>query len=372
MNNRIEIAIIGAGLAGLTAAIHLARQGFSVTLFEKNNFPKHKVCGEFISNEVWDYLKTLDLDIESLHPTKINKTLLSTGSGAAIKTNLPLGGFGISRYTLDRYLYQTCLKLGVKIIPSTVVDVLYTDENFIIKTEEGTVYESKIALGSFGKRSNLDLQLKRNFITKKSPWLAVKAHYKLDFPADVVSLHNFEGGYCGVSKVENDTVNICYLVRYETFKKYKNITEFQEMVLSKNPKLKIIFENASLLFDKPLTIGQISFENKPKIENHMLMIGDAAGLIHPLCGNGMAMAIHSAKIASELITDFLHQKISRNQLERNYVNQWNTTFKSRVQFGRLLSRLLLNDWASKIVMKSLLIFPFVLPFIIKKTHGKPI
>ena len=71
--------------------------------------------------------------------------------------------------------------------------------------------KSKIVLGAFGKRSTIDQKMQRKFIKQKSPWLAVKGHYKGNFPNDVVGLHNFKGGYCGVSKVENDLVNICYL-----------------------------------------------------------------------------------------------------------------------------------------------------------------
>ena len=104
----------------------------------------------------------------------------------------------------------------------------------------------------------------------------------------------------------------------------------------------------------------------------MLMLGDAAGLIHPLCGNGMAMAIHSAKIANDLVDDFLQNKISRATMESNYISIWNKTFKKRLQFGKLLSKLLLNSYLSKITMKLLIVFPFLLPIIIKKTHGKPI
>ncbi|MCG9793297.1 NAD(P)/FAD-dependent oxidoreductase [Flavobacterium algicola] len=372
MEHTNGIVIIGAGLSGMTSAIHLLTQGFSVTVLEKNSFPKHKVCGEFISNEVWSYLNLLDLDIESLNPTKINSTFLSTPSGRSIETNLPLGGFGISRYTLDYYLYQKVQELGGVVIQSNVTDVLFSNDQFVLTTDDNQNYTAKVVLGSFGKRSNLDLQLNRDFIKKKSPWLAVKAHYALDLPADVVMLHNFEGGYCGVSKVEDDKVNICYLVRYSSFKKYKDIADFQENVMATNPHLKTIFKNSKMIFEKPLTISQISFEDKPKIENHMIMIGDAAGMIHPLCGNGMAIAIHSAKIASELTIRFLQNKITRIQFESQYVSRWNKTFRARIQFGKFLSKILLNERLSKLVMKSLIAFPFLLPFIIKKTHGKPV
>jgi hypothetical protein len=111
------------------------------------------------------------------------------------------------------------------------------------------------------ERSNLDVKLERNFIQKNFQLAWVKAHYKLDFPDDLVGLHHFKGGYCGVSKIENNLVNICYLANYETFKQYKSISDYENHVLSQNPYLKEIFANASLQFDKPLTI-QVSFEEK--------------------------------------------------------------------------------------------------------------
>lgn len=372
MNSSSQIAIIGGGLAGLTAAIHLCKAGKSVVLFEKNTYPKHKVCGEFISNEVLSYLKELGLNIDSLHPKQIKKTSISIQSGKSIAAILPLGGFGVSRYQLDNYLCQKAIESGCRIIHQQVNDVEFLNDNFTIQTENEEKFQTKVVLGAFGKRSNLDVKLQRDFIQKKSPWLAVKAHYKGNFHDDLVELHNFDGGYCGVSKVENDIINICYLAKYESFKKEKDISSFQLNVLNKNPKLKAIFDNSEPLFEKPLTISQISFETKKHVENHILMLGDTAGLIHPLSGNGMAMAIHSAKIASECSIDFLNRKINRNELEINYVKQWNFNFKSRIQMGKLLSKLLLNPFLSNLMMKWLIIFPKLLPFIIQKTHGKPI
>lgn len=368
-----KVVIIGGGLAGLTAAIHLSKIGLSVTIIEKNSYPKHKVCGEYISNEVLPYLNWLGINLEILKPTKITKLDFSTSKGNTINTKLPLGGFGISRYVLDEFLFQKAISNGCKIIQDTVENCTFNNDEFTITTINNTIINSKFVIGAFGKRSNIDQKLQRNFIQKKSPWLAVKAHYSGYFPKDLVGLHNFKGGYCGVSKVENDIINICYLADYETFKNYKNIEEYQNAVVFQNPHLKTIFEKAILLFEKPLTIGQISFEKKQAVENHMLMIGDTAGLIHPLCGNGMAMAIHSAKIASELIDQFYKNEIiSRMALEKKYTKEWNFNFKKRLETGRFLAKLLQKPNYSQIIMHILVIAPFLLSVIIKKTHGKPI
>ena len=368
-----SIVIIGGGLAGLIAAVHLKNNNYNVIVIEKNEYPKHKVCGEYISNEVLPYLKSLDLNIFDLKPTVISKMEFSTAKGKIISGNLPLGGFGISRFQLDNYLFKKAIEKGCQIIQSTVENIVFENDYFTISTSNGEVFKSEIVIGAFGKRSTIDLKINRNFIQKKSPWLAVKAHYSGLFPNDLVGLHNFEGGYCGVSKVENDAINICYLVNYETFKKYKNIEEFQSEVVCKNPNLKTIFETSKLIFEKPLTISQISFEEKNTVENHILMIGDTSGLIHPLCGNGMAMAIHSAKIVSELVIQFLDHKInSRESLEEKYTKEWKKNFKQRLATGRFLSKILQKEKLAAFLMQLIVIFPAILPMIVKKTHGKPI
>jgi flavin-dependent dehydrogenase len=373
MRGNPDVVIIGGGLAGLTSAIHLSKSGLKVTLIEKNEYPKHKVCGEYISNEVLPYFRWLDLEISDLKPSHISKMEFSTAKGKIISGNLPLGGFGISRYELDNYLYQKAIENGCQVIQDSVTDIQFIENEFRVFTSDMSEFKSKIVIGAFGKRSNIDLKLNRHFIQINSPWLAVKAHYSGDFPDQLVGLHNFKGGYCGVSKVENKKINICYLADYTTFKQYKNIEEFQLKVVCENPHLKTIFENCTILFDKPITISQISFEKKEAVENHILMIGDTAGLIHPLCGNGMAMAIHSAKIVSELIVDFFDNKISsRKDLEEKYTREWNRNFKNRLATGRFLSKIMQNANLAAFFMQLLAIFPSLLPKIIKKTHGKPI
>ena len=86
-----------------------------------------------------------------------------------------------------------------------------------------------------------------------------------------------------------------------------------------NKALKKVFSETTPIFKEPLTISQISFDKKPIIENHMLMCGDSATMIHPLCGNGMAMAIHSAKIVSEMVMQYFEDSnYERYQLESDY------------------------------------------------------
>ncbi|MDT0677384.1 NAD(P)/FAD-dependent oxidoreductase [Autumnicola musiva] len=369
-----DVAIIGGGLAGLTAAIHLAYSGLSVILIEKKEFPFHKVCGEYLSREILPYLNALDLDIFSLKPKQIQRLKFSTSNGNTVSSKLKMGGFGVSRYTLDNYLYEKAVERGTKVIQDTVTGVEYYNDNFIVECSEGVEVKARFVLGAYGKRSLMDKKLTRSFIQKKSGWLAVKAHYRCsEFDDSLVSLNNFKGGYCGLSRVENGNVNVCYLATYDSFKKYKNPDGYKENVLYTNPVLKSFFENAQPVFEKELTIAQVSFEKKSQVENHILMLGDAAGLIHPLCGNGMAMAIHSAKIASEVILDYYKmEKRSRKYIEASYKMKWDKLFKNRIITGNLLQKILLNPMLAEASQNMIRKMPFLLPEIIKRTHGKPV
>ena len=306
----IDVFIIGGGLAGLVSAIHLSKFNINVVVVEKNSYPKHKVCGEYISNEVLPYLYELNIDPFKLGAQKINRFLLSTPKNRSIEATLPLGGFGISRYVLDAALAKKAQTNGVRIIHDTILDVQFFNEEFKITTKNNQEFKANIVIGAYGKRDSLDIKLNRDFVKKRSPFLAVKMHAKGNFPNDLVALHNFKGGYCGVSKIENESINICYITSYNIFKKYKNLDDFQKQVAFKIDALKSIFKNTNPVFSKPLTISQVSFSSKTPIENHILMCGDTAGMIHPLCGNGMSMAIQSAQIASNLIVAYHNNEIS--------------------------------------------------------------
>lgn len=371
MQNETEILIIGGGLAGLTAALHLQSAGLHVTLIEKNSFPNHKVCGEYVSNEVLPYLDWLGISFGHLKPTLITNLQFSSLSGKILEADLPLGGFGLSRYAMDDYLYQQCLNRGVSVLCDVVSQIDFNGQQFNVFTSSGRQFVAKQIMGAFGKRSTIDVKLRRNFVQNKSPYLAVKAHYKGHFAENVVALHNFSGGYCGVSKVEGKKLNICYLANYSSFKQFKNIETYQQEVLYKNKSLKNIFEHAEMIYDAPLTISQLYFEAKEPIFKNILMIGDTAALIHPLCGNGMAMAIHSAKIASELVIAFLKTKtISRDKMEKQYTVKWKELFQRRIFAGKVLSAVLRNPITQKIALSTMARIPGILKQSIRMTHGK--
>ncbi|WP_316929217.1 NAD(P)/FAD-dependent oxidoreductase [Nitritalea halalkaliphila] len=235
------------------------------------------MCGEYISNEVRDFLKR-----EALWPpdevAEIRQFMLSSTDGKQATLPLDLGGFGISRYTLDLFLYQRAQQEGVEVLEKEqVLDVHKKNRRMQVTLQRGGMREVDMVLGAFGKRSRLDKTLQRSFMQQEGAYIGVKYHVKSDFDPHTVALHNFPGGYCGMNKVEGDRYNLCYLGSQKDLKTYGSIPEMEAARLHQNPLLKEIFTSSTFLFEKPEVITSVSFAKKAPIEQDILMLGDAAG-----------------------------------------------------------------------------------------------
>ena len=134
MQQKPKIIVIGGGLAGLTSAILLAKANFDITLIERKQYPFHRVCGEYISNEVLPFLKSIGFNPEDYGAAQINRLKVTSTSGNSLDSQLDLGAFGISRFQLDQSLYQIALKEGVKfILNHKVLEVNFIDEQFFVR-----------------------------------------------------------------------------------------------------------------------------------------------------------------------------------------------------------------------------------------------
>jgi len=371
IQSKYQIIVVGGGLAGLISSILLKRSGLSVLLLEKKQYPFHRVCGEYISNEVKPFLQKEGLYPEHFDPSTLETFELSDIKGNTANIKLPMGGFGISRYQLDNFLYEKALLEGVSVSTETEVSsISFDSESFMLEVKGGQSFHADFVIGAYGKRAKLDKSLDRSFIKKSSPFIGVKYHAYLDFPADKIGLYNFDGGYCGLSQVEGGVVNICYLSQRENLKKHGSIEKMQEEVLFKNPLLKHYFEKAVWLREKPEVINEISFEKKEAVKDHVLMAGDTAGLITPLCGNGMAMAIHAGKIAADCISQFYDQKLkTRKAVEYRYKKEWSKNFDRRLFIGRSTQNLFGNQRKSNLAIRLIRSFPAIAKKLIEQTHG---
>jgi menaquinone-9 beta-reductase len=368
-----DVTIVGAGLAGLVASIMLSRAGFKVILIEKKTFPFHKVCGEYVSNEVKPFLQNIGINFSALNPADITELEVHSANGKIkVYSHLPLGGFGISRFKLDNELYQLAIDSGARIFENNrVLNVTAENKNDKTILSNGKIIQSKLVIGSYGKRDGLDNKLDRNFIKFRSNYMAVKYHIKTAHPEQLISLYNFNGGYCGLNKIEEDLYCLCYLVDREIFKRFKTIDSFENQVLLMQPQLKHVLENSDILYERPLVINEFSFRKKLPVEKKIFMCGDSAGLITPLCGNGMSMAIHAAKILSELIilANPASEKFDREKLENDYLRQWNFHFKNRLRVGRILQNFTGNSMMNSSFLKILNQNEKLTTWVVSKTHG---
>ncbi len=352
------------------SSILLARAGKQVLLIERKSYPQHKVCGEYVSNEVAPFLQRHNLFPEVFEPAVITRFVLSNIAGKEASVALPLGGFGISRYCFDHFLYEKARESGVAFeLGQQVENVEQQDNLFKVGYGAGKEVAADLVIGAFGKRSKLDKQLGRSFIEKRSPWIGVKYHIKTDFRNDTVALYNFPGGYCGLVKIEGDKYNLCYLSRRENLKETGSISTMEEEVLHQNPLLKSIFRSSDFLDEKPEVINEISFEKKETAKSSVLMVGDSAGLITPLCGNGMAIAIHSAKLLSDIIIS-QGEKTGLRTIEALYYKAWNQHFAQRLWVGRRTQNLFGSEFTSTIGTAVVDKLPGVARKLISYTHGQ--
>lgn len=368
-----DILIAGGGLSGLICAIRLADAGLDVLLVEKKEYPFHKVCGEYISNEVVPFLKSAGCYPSHPEPAIISRFCLSDYKGKEARMPLDLGGFGISRYSFDKYLYEKALEKGAEFrLRTQVRDVEKTENGFRVQLSKGEIVEARLVIGSWGKRSTADRSLSRDFIQQRTDYIGVKYHIQADLPDDEVSLHNFPGGYCGIVKIEDGAWNMCYLGSKERLKHWGSIEAMEEKDLGSNPVLKKVLREAVYLQEKPEVINEINFGPKPVVENGVLMAGDAAGLITPLCGNGMAMAIHGGKILTDhLLQHWPLKNGSHSALERAYKNAWRKTFARRLWVGRQTQKLFGGRVSSALAVAILRAFKPAGRALMRQTHGRP-
>lgn len=372
---QFDVLIIGGGIAGLAAAALFARAGFSTAVFEKEDYPRHKVCGEYISRESVPFLEALGF--QTAHLPQINHFLLSTVVGKTLSAQLPLGGFGLSRFAFDAALADSARQAGAAVFTQTKVESVSQEgaEGFRIRTPKGA-FEGRLTLGSWGKKSNLDVQLQRAFLRQEDPvldgWVGIKHHIRYDaHPEDQIALHHFGGGYCGISHVEEGRLCLCYLVRGSLLRQADNsIGALEEKVLGRNPFLQKIWRDAEFLYPKPLAISGISFQKRSTIAAGILCLGDSAGLIPPLSGNGMSMALHSAKLAFETGVAFLKGEKARKTMEKDFTHAWNAQFGRRMWMGRLLQGRFGSEALLHPVIGLLNAFPFLKKGVIRSTHGK--
>jgi flavin-dependent dehydrogenase len=366
-----DVAIIGGGLAGLSLSIDMKNRGYHVIVIEKGTYPRHKVCGEYISMESHNYLLNICPALSTIDLPLIHNFKLTTGSNHEFNTPLELGGFGISRYLLEEMLFKEAEKRGVKFMLNVKAQDINFDsnkENYCIKTNGGNVYAALVC-NSTGRKSNLKTSGKKN---SGINYVGVKYHIKIPRNPNLVEIHNFPGGYCGISNIEEDKSCLCYIVNAKSLNKANNsIPELEKTVLYKNSNLEKIFTTAEFVFKEPVTISGINFLIKEPATDDSFFLGDAAGSMAPIIGNGMSMGLRSASVLADNMDQYFLKKITKQQLVKEYTRFWNNEFSTRIKLSRHLQHLSEYSFLTNRTIGLFNLFPSLAKGVIKQTHGKP-
>ena len=352
MTTRFDAAVIGAGPAGSAAAAVLAGAGRPVLLLEKERFPRPKVCGEFLSGDALPSLERLEVTqrIGRAGAEAIARGSILPNRGKEISFGLPQPALGISRFLLDDLLARRAAEAGAEVrFGARVVSVRRdSSEAFRVRFASGgeeVEIDAAVAVGAWGRWDALDRRLERGFLTNRRRFFAWSRDYvgNTSGLAGQVRLYLFEGGYCGLTRVEGGAVNLAGVVSEKTLR--RTGSRWDEVCVLARSSNRFLDDDLAALQPGPigfLGTGPVYFTAKPPVENGILMVGDAAGFLDPFSGVGQASALASGILAGDTIEDALSGKIAAQDLPRAYTAAWRRRFAHRFRWSAVLRRLMLN------------------------------
>jgi flavin-dependent dehydrogenase len=339
VNGGYDVAVIGAGPAGSAAAIELSRAGASVLLLEKAAFPRHKVCGEFLSPEVAAILDELGCRRLLDNAPRMDLACVHTLSKQVLEFPMASPAHGLSRRTLDDGLVRAACSHGAAFVEKTEIVSHASGE---LTARDGRRFQARVVIHASG----------RSATSGSAQHFGFKAHFLGDYPARV-DLHFLPGGYLGVSPVEDGRINVCALVEKRLVRQAETIVRG---ILGD-----VYGQEWPFLYTGPCNPGWRGVQGLPA--------GDAAAFLDPFTGDGISLALRSGRLAARAALRMLAGE-SEAAVIASYGDGLRRMYGHQFTAARLLRVGAHRAWLEAPVSRLLAASPALRRVVFRATRGK--
>jgi flavin-dependent dehydrogenase len=338
----MKIAVVGGGPGGSASAAFLARAEHAVTLFERYATPRGRVCGEFVSAEAGPVLAELGVEVRGW---PVRRARVFGRSGRALEAPLPAeGSFGLERAELDPALRVAAARAGAEVRLREVGRLSARDvdgEAFdVVVDATGRAPLSRCRgapLAGFGYR----------------------AAFEGPVPDDAVELHLFPGGYAGLAGLAPGRANLCMLAPRDLARRHGgDLDAVLAEVFAASPSLRARLA-ASRRASPWASTGFPRTRFAGCYASGLLYVGDAAGTVAPLGGEGIAMALGGARLLAETLPAG----------PAAYERAWKRAFEGRMRWCRALSALAVRPAVASAALAVLARLPRAARRLVAATRG---
>ncbi len=355
-----DLAVIGGGPAGTAAAITAIRLGAKVVILEAGEFPRQRVCGEFVSAESLDVLRNLLREVGEadavIRAAPVVDQVRLFLAGQKIYAPVDPPALSIPRYEMDRLLWQAAQRAGVNTLCACEVRDIEGSGPFRLTATAGEIHATAIVIAA-GRWSRFRPQIP---IPNGPKWIGLKAHFREDESHPSTDLYFFDRGYCGVQPVAADIVNACAMVRSDRAKTL-------DVVLALHPALAERSRDWRLATE-PVTTAPLIYRTPEPVRGNWIFVGDAAAFIDPFVGDGISIALRTGCLAARELIPVINGRNSLASAAASYQCAYNRDFRPLIRAASRIRTLLSCPQPILAASLSLLRIPGVLPYVIRKTR----